>query len=311
MPRLGVLGTLVWDTIHPPEGAAAVVSDWGGIAYSLAGFEACLSPAWRVLPILKVGADLGAEADRFLSTLRSVEGGEAVVSVAEPNNRVDLFYASPSRRCERLRGGVPGWTWPELAPAALSCDALYVNLVAGWELELDAARSLREAFSGPIYVDVHSLLLSVGADGVREPRRLPAWPDWRRCFDHVQMNEDELTTLAGPSADPVEEARSTVLGGPRSLFVTRGAAGAWWFAREGGEVRSGSVASPAVSDPDPTGCGDVWGAACFSSLLEGSAVAEAARRASRTAARAAARRGTAGLAGALADRPPCEPGGEA
>ena len=39
MPRLGVVGTLVWDTIHGPDGGEAV-NDWGGIAYSLAAWSA-------------------------------------------------------------------------------------------------------------------------------------------------------------------------------------------------------------------------------------------------------------------------------
>ena len=37
MPRLGVVGTLVWDTIHGPDGGDPV-EDWGGIAYSLAAW---------------------------------------------------------------------------------------------------------------------------------------------------------------------------------------------------------------------------------------------------------------------------------
>ena len=31
MPRLGVVGTFVWDTIHGPDGGEPV-NDWGGIA---------------------------------------------------------------------------------------------------------------------------------------------------------------------------------------------------------------------------------------------------------------------------------------
>ena len=45
MPRLGVLGTLVWDTIHGPGGEAAV-NDWGGIAYTLAAWAAVAPPGW-------------------------------------------------------------------------------------------------------------------------------------------------------------------------------------------------------------------------------------------------------------------------
>ena len=35
MPRVGVLGSLVWDEIHGRDPLAAPVEEWGGIAYAL------------------------------------------------------------------------------------------------------------------------------------------------------------------------------------------------------------------------------------------------------------------------------------
>ncbi len=303
MPRLGILGTLVWDTIHPP-GSEAAVSDWGGIAYSLAAFEAVRPPDWDALPLIKVGADLREAADDLLSGFGGIASRDGVLTVPEPNNRVALFYGDRARRCERLTGGVPGWSWEELAGPALSCDALYVNLVAGWELDLDVARSLRAAFPGWIYCDIHSLPLAVGEDGVRTLRRVPAWPEWRRCFDAVQMNEEELRALSDEREGPRDGARAIVVDGPAHLFVTRGAEGADWHARTPEGVASGTAPAVAVTAPDPTGCGDVWGASCATALLTGSGPAEAAARANRLAARSAAHRGTTGLAAALSGPSP-------
>ena len=303
MPRLGILGTLVWDTIHPP-GSGATVSDWGGIAYSLAAFEAVRPPGWDALPLIKVGSDLREAADELLAGLAGIASRDGVLTVPEPNNRVELFYEGLPRRCERLTGGVPGWTWEELAGPALSCDALYVNLIAGWELDLDVARSLRAAFPGWIYFDVHSLPLAVDEDGVRRLRRVPAWPEWRRCFDAVQMNEEELKSLCDEREGPRVAARRTVLDGPASLFVTRGAEGADWHVRTPEGVESGSVPGIPVRAPDPTGCGDVWGAACATALLAGAPPAEATAQANRLAARSAAHRGTKGLVAALSESLP-------
>ena len=50
MPRLGVVGSLVWDTIHGPDGGEPL-NDWGGIAYSLAAWEATVPPGWSMVPI--------------------------------------------------------------------------------------------------------------------------------------------------------------------------------------------------------------------------------------------------------------------
>lgn len=301
MPRLGVLGTLVLDTIHRPAPADDVLTDWGGIAYSLAALEAVAPIGWNVFPFIKVGADLRPEADAFLAGLERVESLDGVITVPELNNRVDLFYSSKPRRCEKLTGGVPGWSWAELAGGVSTCDALIVNFIAGWEIDLGTAGRLHTDFRGPVYADIHSLLLSVGPDGVRSLRPLPEWPAWRRCFDFVQMNEEELNTLAEADREPVEEARDSVLNGPETLFVTSGAAGSRWFTRTADGVREGEVVTEPVAAEvaDPTGCGDVWGAACASSLLAGESAVAAASRANRVAGLAATHRGTTGLAAAL------------
>ncbi|MDT8436860.1 MAG: carbohydrate kinase family protein [Gemmatimonadota bacterium] len=308
MPELGILGTLVLDTIHPPPGSGApVVSDWGGIAYALAAFEASRPPGWTAVPLVRVGSDVRAAADELLARFDGIARRDGVVTVPEPNNRVELFYGSRTDRCERLAGGVSGWPWEELREAALSCDALYVNLVAGWELDVEVGARLRSEFPGRLYGDIHSLLLGTGEEGVRVRRRIDDWPAWRGLFDVVQMNEDELATLTGtvgPEAGAAEdaEARAILEAGAEVVFVTRGSAGADWWERAGRRVRRG-VAPPAATagrDVDPTGCGDVWGVVAAVSLVAGADPGEAAFRANRFAAAAAGHRGTDGLAATLA-----------
>lgn len=333
--RLGVVGTLVWDTIHGRDpGRDGPVEEWGGIAYSLSAFEAAGPGGWRLLPIVKVGEDVRDRARGLLEGLERVESLEGVRFVDAPNNRVELRYRDDRRRTERLRGGVPGWGWDELAPLVASCDALYVNFIAGWEMDLPAARRLRGAVAGPVYADLHSLFLDVGPDGVRRARPPERGAEWASCFDYVQVNEEELRLLYG-GTEAWEAARRAVAGGQvRALLVTRGPRGARWVearglrlpgvagegrpSDEGSAVREGGVrevsvgeepAAAEVDDPDPTGCGDVWGIVCFGSLLAGSTVREAVRRANRVAARNARLRGGRALAGA-SGADPATGGGE-
>jgi len=309
--RLGVVGTLVWDAIWARDaGRSAPHEEWGGIAYALSAFDALRPDGWEVFPILKVGSDMSAKARRFLAGLGSAGSLDGVRTVQGRNNRVELRYRDGCRRTERLRGGVPGWRWDELEPLARSCDALYVNFIAGWEIDLAAAARLRDTFTGPLYCDVHSLLLGVGPGGLRVPRVPERWRDWFGCFDFVQVNEDELELLASESGgDPWRLTAEVVGERPRALFVTLGSRGAAWVAaedaasrKEGGvrtrpAVRSGRVPVPeVVDDPDPTGCGDVWGMTCCASLITGAGVEEAARRANALAARNASLRGTSSLA---------------
>lgn len=296
---LGVVGTPVRDTIVTAAGDE--LESWGGITYSLATFEALRPDGWGVLPILKVGRDREAEALGCLSELDTVASTDGVRAVPEPTNRVELRYREDGRRTETLSGGVPGWTWPELGPLAGRCDAVYVNFIAGWELDLRAAKSLSEAGPGPLYCDLHSLLLGQDEAGVRVPEPPEDWRAWARCFDFVQLNAGELAMLADREGKrPLPLARELVAGPLRGIFVTLGEDGARWLVRRGEAIEEGSVPveSP-VRGRDPTGCGDVWGSACFVSLLLGREPGAAAAQANRAAAVNAGHRGTEGLAAAL------------
>lgn len=309
---LGVVGTLVWDRIHDRDGGRAVVEEWGGIAYALAALRAALSDAWSVLPIVKVGRDLSEDAFRFLQELPGLDDS-AMVVVPEPNNRVELRYQTREKRVEKLSGGVPPWRWPELAPVVELCDALYVNFISGFEMELGTAQALRTGYGGPCYADLHSLFLGLGRRGVRFPRALEAWREWLRCFDAVQMNEDEFELLSESGQDPWRLAADALGPELKLLAVTLGPEGAAyvaasdfdpdpasWPRREAvaapAAARSGRVETPGgVREGDPTGCGDVWGATFFARLLQSDGLESAMVEANRLAARNVEHRGARGL----------------
>ncbi len=313
-----MLGTFVWDRIHTPGAGESPHEDWGGLTYSLEAFEAARDDEWVCRPIAKVGSDLFEPLCARISDIDGIASLVALMNVPEPNNRVDLFYHDAADRCERLQGGVPGWTWAELAPLVAECDALYVNFIAGWELDLSAVRKLREEFDGPIFCDIHSLLLGADHSGMRVRRELRDWQEWSACFDLVQGNKDEIRIVTGGIEDPVAGVRSLVESGAAAAFSTLGPDGAAWAAAAGSpwlgtptvtsEPVSGHSALPAQPPPvvDATGCGDVWGAVCFTSLLAGQTAPAAVERANWFGAATAGRRGTAGLGESLRALGPVE-----
>lgn len=308
-----MVGTLVWDTIVRDD-RPAPVEEWGGIGYALEGLCAALPEGWEVRPLIKVGRDLSESALRFLRTLPNVRVEPGVVVVPEPNNRVEIRYDGPERRAERLRGGVPPWLWPELKPLLADCDAVYVNFISGFEIELDTARALRAGYPGPTYADLHSLFLGIGAAGLRIPRELPLWRDWLRSFDAVQVNEEEFDLLGRAWGDPWGLAAASVGPELKLMAVTLGPRGAAYVAGPG--MREDPMTWPASrhqlaatgtarsaqarvdGEPrkgDPTGCGDVWGATFFARLLAGDGLDRALAEANGAAARNVEYRGAAGL----------------
>jgi len=319
--RLGVVGTLVWDTIYQRDGRSEPVEEWGGIGYALEALSVSLPTGWRIVPLLKVGRDLSEDAFRFLRSIPRVHPEPGVQIVPESNNRVELRYSGQTREAERLSGGVPPWVWTELGQAASTCDALYVNFISGFEMELETAVTLRERFRGPIYADLHSLFLGIGRQGDRIPRPLPKFAEWLRCFDAVQMNEAEFELLGRAHGDPWALAAGIVGPQLKLVAVTLGARGAAYVAGAGfqsdpfswpgtrgslafpGTTRSAKIeAEIELESGDPTGCGDVWGATLFARLLGGDSLDEAMTEANRKAARNLRYRGARGLATYLAGR---------
>jgi hypothetical protein len=291
--RLGVVGSMVWDTIYDRDPAQRAVEEWGGISYSLAALDATLAPEWEIVPLVKVGRDLAARANEFLRSLQRVAPGARFVEVPEPNNRVTLRYAESERRCEQMSGGVPAWTWPELGPMVRDLDALYVNFISGYEMDLTTAQLLRHGFDGLLYADLHSLFLGKATDGTRVPQPLPNAPAWFGCFDVVQLNEDEMRHLG---EDPLVVAAGALSEGCETLLVTLGRMGAAYFT--GRPIRTARI--PAAGDAlggggDPTGCGDVFGASVVAALLAGAGLEDAVRLGTRMGARNVTYRGATGL----------------
>ena len=333
MPKIGIVGSLVWDLIYGRDPLAPPVEEWGGIAYALAGLDASLPRDWEIVPLIKVGRDLGREAQQLLGGLTRLTPGGRCVEVTAPNNRVVLHYQSTERRCERMAGGVPGWTWTELGPMVRDLDAVYVNFISGFELCLGTAQALRQGFPGPLYADFHSLFLGMQQDGMRVLQPLPQAAEWFGCFDVVQLNEDEMRQL---SPDPLSLSAQALQAGVSLLAVTLGPRGVAYVAAPGFDglagqrdsgtarqqqhstreptgsstplprrpaaplsARSALIPAPSVETLDPTGCGDVFGAAAFARLLAGDTVEAALRHATSLAARNARFRGATGLASHL------------
>jgi hypothetical protein len=313
-----VIGSFVWDIIYGREPRSVPVEEWGGISYALSGLDAALSDDWEIVPLVKVGEDLAARATQFLATLEKVADDVGVIEVPYPNNRVELRYYSDERRSEFLTGGVPGWSWLGLKPVldAARLDALYINFLSGWELDLEIMQLVRRHFDGPIYCDLHMLAWAVQPGGLRTLRPISDVREWCSCFDMLQVNEDEMTTLA---PDSMTLAATALHAGVRSLSVTLGKRGAVYFAAPdfdgiddlgrtrplgapavGGPVRTALVPAERVLEGgDPTGCGDVWGATHFSRLLAGDNLGDAILAAHRAAARNLGHRGATGLANHL------------
>jgi sugar/nucleoside kinase (ribokinase family) len=174
-------------------------------------------------------------------------------------------------------------------------DALYVNFISGFEMELAVAERLRAAFAGPLYADLHSLFLGCPGAGPRTPRPLAEWERWAACFDVVQINHDELRLLGLDGDDWSARLAPLLRAGPRMVAVTLGPGGAVVGTAAGNQPLARVYPTQLSAEGDPTGCGDIWGATFFLSLLGGRTVEQGVTRAHAAAARKLLHRGATGV----------------
>ena len=110
MKRLGVIGTMVWDTIHGRGEAGLPVEEWGGISYALAGLEAALPPEWE---IVHLDGSLLIPLDELAQRLGELNPDDELVVLCRAGIRsaraVALLRERGFGHTRHLIGGLMSW----------------------------------------------------------------------------------------------------------------------------------------------------------------------------------------------------------
>ena len=299
--EVGVIGTVVEDTIDRP--GEATVRDMGGAYHSVIAMSVFLPDGTVAVPVAAVGEDAIARVREDWGRLPriSLEGLRPVPAI---NNKVHLEYESEGERDETLIGGVPPLTWPELEPWAGRVSAWCWNFISGHEVERETFEKVKLRAAGPLHLDVHNLCYGPPRAGQPRAHRPPEdWEGWVRGATWVQVNEIEAGLLDDGRPVPLPQGREGALAkrvhalGAEGLLITRGARGATWLPSRGRAFDAPAGREVAI---DPTGCGDVFGAAWVALRVARGMDPEAAvLGAVRAAGAAATVSGAAGLAAAL------------
>lgn len=294
--RIALLGSINRDTIRTPDGVET--ESYGGLLYTLLPLAQIAASDTTIQPVYDVGQDVEAAVRAILEPYPNVSL-DALTFVGRPNPHCVIEYAPDGSKQETLRErGLP-LPPARLAEACAGADALILNFITGFELELDTLRAFRAERPGPIvFMDFHSLSLGIDSENRRFWRRPDDWAEWMACTDFVQVNVDEASLLAGTDLDEAAESRfaADVLDlGPRCVTVTRSNSGSTSWFRKQGRLEACSVDASKTCAVDPTGCGDAYMAGFVCRCLETQDIQQAARFANRVAGIACSVRGIEGL----------------
>ncbi|MBX2976047.1 MAG: carbohydrate kinase family protein [Ignavibacteriaceae bacterium] len=140
-----------------------------------------------------------------------------------------------------------------------SFDAVYINMITGFDISLQTLSDIRKNFIGIIYIDIHSLARGLNDKMERHFIPIPNFSEWAKNVDIVQVNENELLTLSALK-DEIEIVKEILALGPSMLIVTYGEKGAALFYKEESEINRIFIKPQKIETVNQVGCGDVLGA---------------------------------------------------
>jgi sugar/nucleoside kinase (ribokinase family) len=282
--KITIIGHLCLDVIRHPDGSET--QSYGGIFFSVATLANLLGPKDSVKPVFGVGKnDYNAFIDRLKPYPNVDPSGIFVFN--GPTNQVSLMYETESKRTECSRHISEPIPFRRIKPH-LDADLILVNMISGFDITLETLDEIRmEARESgiPVYLDVHSLTLGIKEDFTRFHRPVELWRRWLFMIHTAQMNEEEAGIITPDKLGEPALANHTLALNTGALLITRGERGCTAFIDEHKHVHRTDIPGITIEGaPDPTGCGDVFGAAYCAHYVKTKEVLNSAIFANKVAA---------------------------
>lgn len=264
--EIGLMGTVTYDVITSDSGD--VYRGLGGILYQAAVLSALEK---NIILFTNLGRDLLGRVEKVICQWPSLQK-KGIQVVPDPGNYVRLHYPKKGERREVLESVVP-----PLDPLGVlqSMDRLLMLvsvLNSGFDITLSDWRKIVAAARCPVWLDLHSLVLSRELKAYRKFLADIPWKNWARGVTYLQANRAELGCLLERVGQKLSDEEIKHFGqmafhlGICAVFITLGRDGVWVLTPEKARI---IVPSHAVDAEDTTGCGDVFCAVTVKDLADG------------------------------------------
>jgi sugar/nucleoside kinase (ribokinase family) len=283
--KITVVGTINRDTIIFPSGKR--IESFGGILYNLSALSGLGGIGVEIFPVCNLGYDA---FDQVIDNLTNYDNVrlDGIKRVRHKNNHAYLQIDRQNQREEILHHRVPVLRFGQIKPF-LDSDAILINFISGYDIQLDSLRKIKEKATGIIFLDVHSFTLGINKNGKRYLRTPRFWREYVRQADLVQTNLPELNVLAGrdlTSQGEIKDFGKSILDlGPKALLLTLADDGSLMILKEKDTCKlKRQVGIKVRALKDTTGCGDVFSAGFLVHYLHNSSLIKALNFANRVAA---------------------------
>jgi hypothetical protein len=255
--------------------------------YSVAALAALTRPEDTIHPVFGVGAKDLDEVKDLLRSLPQVDVS-GIFPVKGTTNEVTLIYGQPGTARIECSSQIADPILLARIKPYLDTNGVLVNMVSGSDITLESLDHIRMNTRDariPIHFDFHSLTLGIDPQAKRFRRPLTDWRRWCFMLHSVQMSEEEAAGLSAERYDEPSLINQLMPLMVQAMLITRGDRGATLITQDVHKRLTRHEIPPVqVHTLDPTGCGDVFGAAYFSSVLAGMDHLQAATRANAIAA---------------------------
>ena len=165
-------------------------------------------------------------------------------------------------------------------------DAVLINMITGFDIDVNDLEIIRKKFKGRIYLDIHTLSRDYGDKAIRNFRIIPGAAKWIAGADFIQVNESELKTLFDLKSE-YEIAEEVLKCGEKVLIITKAGKGAKMYYLKNKNVNSLFIPAEKTEGLNKVGCGDVFGAAFLLAYFKKFSLTQALKKANLAAAFAA------------------------
>ncbi len=282
-----VIGHLCKDRIVSAGEGVPESVQFGGIMYSVAALAAIARPEDTIHPVFGVGTkDLDAVREQ-LRTMPHVDIS-GIFPVKGVTNEVTLVYGQPGTPRIECSSHIADPILLARIKPYLDSNGIIVSMVSGSDITLETLDHIRMNTRDarvPIHFDFHSLTLGIDPQAKRFRRPLTDWRRWCFMLHSVQMSEDEALGLSAERYDEPTLINQLMPLMVQALLITRGDKGVSVITQDVHKrLTRYDLPGVPVAAVDPTGCGDVFGAVYFASVVSGMTHLDAATRANATAA---------------------------
>ena len=258
--KFTIVGHLCLDVIHQTDGTET--KSYGGIYFAVGALAGIASAADTIYPVFGVGENDFEPVRSLMAQYPNVDAS-GIFPFQGETNQVHLYYTDKESRTECSKHIAAPIPFSRIEPF-LSVQGIFLDMISGSDITLDTLDQIRLAVrpkNTPIHIDMHCLTMGVGPDATRYRRPLSEWRRWCFMLNSVQMNEEEAAGFTVEQYNEEGLAKQMLPLMVNALCITRGAAGLTMFRQEHKRLIRNEFTGVPTGSKDPTGCGDVFGAA--------------------------------------------------